>query len=225
MGGKATPWLCQQGWVAPGWHRGGTEGSPGLTEHSAGHRVTPGGVPPSPRQGDTGRGRATPSPPARPCNGREVREGTSEIVSLPRLPRAGDADSQQCRHESVGRKKTLLFPFSSAVSLPPRASPRAPEPPLGQGSSSRDRDGVGLFLFPGEMGISRKCEHLFSPGLYQHQHPPHRSCSFQTHLPVFDGNSSPPWALSAPSSSSALPSALLNLTSHCSCGFLLQSPG
>lgn len=215
--------------------RGGTGAAlRGLGQASelAGHTPgpSPGGLHPAPASGSTRRGRAAPSLPARPWNPSEDWEGALQIISIQRLPWAGDPAMLTHGNADMSQlgEKTPPFPFSlssipSSLGFSPGFS--APPPPHGQGNSSQSRDGAGLFI-PGENGNSQQMGAFISlralpapPSLFLF--PPdtfiHLSREFQPTL----GFLSPQQQLS-PSLRFA---GMLNLTSYCSCIFLLRSPG
>lgn len=139
-------------------------------------------------------------------------EGALQIISIQRLPWAGDPAMLTHGNADMSQlgEKTTPFPFSlysilSSLDFSLSSLLHS----LATARGTAPRTGMDLdCLFLGEMGIPCKREHLFSPELYHYQHSLHYSCFFQTHLSIFHGSFSPPWAFSAPSTSSPHPSGL-----------------
>lgn len=109
------------------------------------------------------------------------------VISIQRLPWAGDPAVLTHGNADMSQlgEKTAPFP-SSLRSIPSSLdlsllSSLLHSLPTARASTGMEWD----CLFPGETGIPCKWEHLFSLGLYQHQHPHHCSCFFPTHLSDF----------------------------------------
>lgn len=152
------------------------------------------------------------------------------VISIQRLPWAGDPAVLTHGNADMSQlgEKTAPFP-SSLRSIPSSLdlsllSSLLHSLPTARASTGMEWD----CLFPGETGIPCKWEHLFSLGLYQHQHPHHCSCFFPTHLSDFAWEFQPTLGFLSPQqqlSPSLRFAGMLNLTSYCSCIFLLQTPG